>query len=537
MVINSGWLVFFALMPILLVFILMAVLKWKAVKAMPLTWIVTIFIAFLIWKMPLSWIGAATVKGFFIAVEIILIVFGAILLLKLLEKGGGIYVINQTLKKISTDRRVQVIIIAFLFGGFIEGAAGFGTAAALAAPLLVALGFPALAAVIVALVANSVPVTFGAVGTPILIGIKSVIDVNLMQVTYYSALIHLIIGTFIPLVLVCILTKLFGKKKSFKEGIQIWPYAVWSGLCFTIPYFLTAMFLGPEFPSLIGGLVGIILLIYTTKKGFLVPKNNWDFPNKKQWPKGWKTKSITLHHKKNLTFWKAISPYLLVGILLIVTRINFLNLGDLLKKISLNIFQVFNAEINYSFALLYSPGILFLIVCVLSIFILKVNPKEVREVLFDSFTKIKYPLIALIFTVALVQILILSSNNLLEFPSMPLLLAKAMASLTGSIYPLFAPLIGMIGSFISGSNTVSNLFFGTFQYETASTLIISPVIILALQAVGGAVGNMIAIHNIIAASATVGLHGQEGKIIRINLIPAVIYALLAGIIGLVLINL
>jgi lactate permease len=535
MVIESSWLIIFALTPILLVFTLMAMFRWKAVQAMPLTWIVTVLIASLIWKMPISWIGAATAKGFFIAIEIILIVFGAILLLKLLEISGVIYVIDQTLKKISIDRRVQVIIIAFLFGGFIEGAAGFGTAAALAAPLLVSLGFPALAAVIIALIANSVPVTFGAVGTPILIGIKSVADVNLMQVTYYSALIHLIIGTFIPLALVCILTKMFGKKKSFKDGIKVWPYAIWSGLCFTIPYFLTATFLGPEFPSLIGGLVGISILIFTTKKGFLVPKDKWDFPKKSQWPKEWKTKYITLHRKKDLTFWKAIIPYSLVGILLIITRINFLNLGNLLKKIVLNMAGLFGVEINYSFTPLYSPGFLFLIVCVLSIFIFKINLKEFKTTLSDSLKKVKYPFIALTFTVALVQILILSGNNLLALPSMPLLLAKTMASLTGSIYPLFAPFIGMVGAFISGSNTVSNLFFGTFQYETAVTLMISPVIILALQAVGGAVGNMIAVHNIIAASATVGLHGQEGKIIKINLVPAIIYALLAGIIGLILI--
>jgi len=534
---DYSLLIIFALIPILLVFILMAVLRWKAVHAMPITWLVTVFIASLVWKMPISWISAATAKGSFIAIEIILIVFGAILLLKLLEISGVIYVIDQALKNVSTDRRVQVIIIAFLFGGFIEGAAGFGTAAALAAPLLVSLGFPALAAVIIALVANSVPVTFGAVGTPIILGIKSVADVNLMQVTYYSALIHLIIGTFVPLALVCILTKLFGEKKSFKEGIKIWPYAIWSGMCFTIPYFLTAMFLGPEFPSLIGGLLGVILLIFTTKRGFLVPKENWDFPKKSQWPKEWKTKCPALHHKKSLTFWKAVTPYLLVGVLLIITRTNFLGFGDLLKGFALNIFQLFGAEINYSFAPLYSPGILFLIVCILSIYILKVNLKEIKCVLSDSLKKIKLPLIALIFTVALVQILILSSNNLLGLPSMPLLLAKAMASLTGNFYPLFAPLIGMVGSFISGSNTVSNLFFGTFQYETAVALMISPVIILALQSVGGAIGNMIAVHNIIAASATVGLHGQEGKIIRINLIPAIIYALLAGIIGLLLINL
>lgn len=533
---NSILLTLFALLPILLVLTLMTLFRWKAIRVMPLTWMVTIAIAFFIWKMPILWITAATIKGFFIAIEIILIIFGAILLLKLLEISGVIYMIDKMLGKISSDRRVQAILIAFLFGSFIEGAAGFGTPAALAAPLLVSLGFPALAAVIVALVSNSVPVTFGAVGTPILIGIKSVAEVNLMEVTFYAALIHFIIGTFIPLTLVCILTKLFGKKKSIKEGLKIWPYAVFSGLCFTIPYFIIAALLGPELPSLLGGLIGFSLLIYTTKKGFLVPKEKWDFPERKQWPQYWETKHISLHAKKSLTFLRALIPYLIVILLLLVTRMNFLNLGTLAKRFIFNLPSIYNAEINYSFSPLYSPGFLFLIACIISVFILKVNSREIKDVLFVSLKKISSPLITLIFTVAFVQILILSSNNLINLPSMPILLAKAATHLTGSIYPLFAPLIGLIGAFIAGSNTVSNLFFGAFQYSTAISLMAPPAIILALQSVGGAVGNMIAIHNVIAASATVGLHDQEGKIILINLIPSVIYALLAGLIGLFLIS-
>ncbi|MAG45816.1 MAG: lactate permease [Nanoarchaeota archaeon] len=529
-------LTFLALIPLLLVFTLMVILKWRALKAMPLTWLTTIVIAFLFWKMPLPWIGAATLKGFFVAFEIILIIFGAILLLKLLELGGIIYTLNQALRKISKDRRIQVLIIAFLFGAFIEGAAGFGTPAILAAPLLVSLGFPALAAIITALVANSVPVTFGAVGTPILIGIKSILDVNLTQITFYSALFHLLIGTFIPLALVCILTKLFGRKRSFQDGLKVWPYALWAGLCFTIPFFLTAILLGPEFPSLLGGFIGFFLLIYTTKKGFLVPKKKWDFAEKKHWPKYWETDHFPLQHKKILKFRKAIMPYLLVVLFLVLTRINFLNIGTFLKKLALNLPTLFGLNLNYSFSPLYSPGVLFLVVCLISILMFKIPFPNVKASLLISFKKIRFPLISLMFTIAFVQILILSNNNLSSLPGMPLLLAKATASLTGSLYPLFAPFIGAIGAFISGSNTVSNLFFGTFQYETALALAISPVIILALQAVGGAIGNMISIHNVIAASAAVGLHHQEGRIIRINLIPVIAYALLAGLIGLLLIQ-
>ena len=334
---NNNVLFCFALLPILLIFVLMVLLRWKAIKAMSYTWIATIFISYFIWEMPLNWISAATIKGTFIAFEIILIIFGAILLLKLLELGGVISILDKTLKQISPDRRIQVIIIAFLFGSFIEGAAGFGTSAALAAPLLVSLGFPAIAAVTIALIANSVPVTFGAVGVPILIGIKSVVDIDIMQVTFYSALIHVIIGTFIPLALVSILTKLYGAKKSFKEGLIIWPYAIWAGLCFTIPYLITASLLGPEFPSMIGGLIGMIVLISTTKKGFLIPKKTWNFPTKKKWPTEWITKCVTLHKQKSLSLKKAIIPYTLVGLLLALTRIPQLPFGTWLKKLTISL--------------------------------------------------------------------------------------------------------------------------------------------------------------------------------------------------------
>jgi lactate permease len=536
MIIENNTLLFsFALLPILLIFILMVILRWKAIKAMLYTWITTVLIAYFVWQMPLIWISAATFKGIFVALEIILIIFGAILLLKLLELGGAISVLDKTLKNISADRRIQVILIAFLFSSFIEGAAGFGTSAALAAPLLVSLGFPALAAVTVALIANSVPVTFGAVGTPILIGVKSVVEINLMQVTFYAALIHFIIGTFIPLALVMILTKWYGKNKSFKEGLAIWPYAIWAGLCFTVPYLITASFLGPEFPSLIGGLGGMIVLIFTTKKGFLVPKKRWDFPNKKSWPTEWKTTHASLHTRKLLSIKKAILPYVLVGLLLALTRIPQLPIGQWLKELTINIPSIFGAEINYSFAPLYSPGFVFIIVSVLTLFILKIKQKDMQEIVYSTFKKIKVPFFTLIFIVALVQIILLSKNNIANIASMPLVLAQFFSSYTGKLYPFFSPFIGMVGSFISGSNTVSNLFFTAFQYETAVQLGISTVIIVALQAVGGAIGNMIAVHNVIAASATVGLKDQEGKIIRATVIPALIYALLAGIIGMVLV--
>ena len=165
-----------SLLPILSVFVLIVVLRKPATRAMPVAYCITVVLALLVWEVPLLQIAAASLDGLVTAASILYIVFGAVLLLNLLQESGSIQSIRKSMFLISPDRRVQAIIIAFLFGAFIEGSAGFGTPAAVAAPLLVAIGFPAMAAVMVTLIIQSTPVSFGAVGTPILIGVKLVIQ-------------------------------------------------------------------------------------------------------------------------------------------------------------------------------------------------------------------------------------------------------------------------------------------------------------------------------------------------------------------------
>ncbi len=170
---GLGVLSFLALIPILTVFLFLVILRWPAKRAMPLAFIVTVLVALFVWDVPTNQVAAASTRGVVSALEVLLIVFGAILLLNALKESGAIQTIRQTFTDVSPDRRVQAIIICWLFGSFIEGASGWGTPAAIAAPLLVAIGFPAMGAVIVALIIQSTPVSFGAVGTPILIGVNS----------------------------------------------------------------------------------------------------------------------------------------------------------------------------------------------------------------------------------------------------------------------------------------------------------------------------------------------------------------------------
>ncbi len=205
-----------------------------------------------------------------------------------------------------------------------------------------------------------------------------------------------------------------------------------------------------------------------------------------------------------------------------------------LNSISFSIPNIMGYEsVDFAMKPLYLPGTIpFMLVAILTIFIHKMPGEKVAAAWSDSIKRMKNPAIALFFAVALVEIFKQSAKNTIGIPSMPLSMAQTAAALTGYTWPMFASFVGALGAFITGSNTVSDLLFAEFQYATASQLGISRQIVVALQAVGGAMGNMVCIHNIVAASATVGLAGMEGLLIRRNSLPLLIYGLIVGALGL-----
>ncbi|CAA0242641.1 L-lactate permease [Tenacibaculum maritimum] len=548
-----------AFSPILASAILLVGLRWSAKRTMPIIYFLVAFIAIFAWQVPTQRVLASTLQGLIYTVSILWIVFGAILLLNTLKNSGAIKTIRKGFINISPDRRIQVIIIAWLFGCFIEGASGFGTPAAICAPLLVGLGFPAMAAVIIGMMIQSTPVSFGAVGTPVLIGVKGGLDYEnigkqltqggsswdafLQIITSEVAITHAIVGTLIPLFMCIMMTRFFGKNKSWKEGLEILPFAILSGLAFTIPYALTGIYLGAEFPSIIGALVGLPIVILAAKNKFLTPKKSWDFPESSLWPTEWlgnlqnKVDDLTEDVKKsNMSLTKAWIPYLLVALLLVLSRIPELGIGSALKYININFNNILSQEgIKGSFAPLYLPGGIMVVVVLLTYFIHKMKPKELSSAVVESTKTLISAGFVLVFTVPMVRILINSGVNDLNIASMPVAMAEFVANNVGKVYPIFAPTIGAMGAFIAGSNTVSNMMLSQFQFSTAVSLGVSGAVLVALQAVGAAAGNMIAIHNIVAASATVGLLGKEGSILRKTIIPTIYYVIFAGIIGLIMI--
>jgi lactate permease len=544
-----------AFMPILVAAVLLLGLRWPARRAMPVVYVASAGIALWLWQVPASRVAASTVQGLVITFDILLIIFGAILMLSTLKHSGAISSIRTGFSSISADRRVQVVIIAWLFGSFIEGASGFGTPAAIAAPLLVALGFPALAAVMIGMMIQSTPVTFGAVGTPILVGVTGGLDSPALDaqlaavgmsfeqyrqmITAYAALIHGIVGTLIPLLMVMMMTRFFGRKKSWTEGLSIAPFALFGGLAFTIPYALTGVFLGPEFPSLLGALVGLAVVTFAASKGFLIPKDTWTFPTASEWPTDWvgklEMKLESLNGRKPMATWLAWTPYVLVALLLVVTRIPALGAKGLLSSVKLEWANIFGAGVTATSTPLYLPATVFALVVLVTFFIHRMKLRELASALGESSKVLFGAGFVLIFTVPMVRVYINSDVNGLGLDSMPIAMARWAAENLGHVWPMFAPLIGALGAFIAGSNTVSNLMFSLFQYGVAEKLLISGVVIVALQAVGAAAGNMIAIHNVVAASATVGLLGQEGSTLRKTAIPTLYYLAAAGAIGMFLV--
>jgi lactate permease len=539
-----------ALVPILTVFLLLVVARRPAGQAMPGALLVTMAVAGLVWRVPFVYIGASLVQGAVIAAEILFIVFGAILLLNVLLASGAISVIRQSLLTLSSDRRVQMIIIAWLFGGFIEGASGFGTPAVIAVPLLVAVGFPAMAAVIAALIIQSTPSTFGAVGTPLVFGMEAGLGdtptVNaelanqglslsdyIAQIGVRAGLLHGLIGTFIPLLLVITITRLFGGNRPPTQDPYLWKFSLLAGLAFTGPYTLTALLIGPEFPAMMGGLIGLLITVLVVSRGWLQPAQPWQFPDASTWPEAWLGgDSPSLRSPPaSMTVLKAWLPYVLLGVLLVLSRLDPLPLKGWLQSVQLQWLAIFGTTVSIRSTPLYLPPTLFLIVVLLTWGLHRVRAKAMLAALTQTVPLLRNTTLALGAAVLMARVFINTDVNGAGLASMPLALADGISALAGSTWPLFAAIVGMVGAFVAGSVTVSNMMFSLFQFGVADSIGKAHDWVLALQTVGASAGNMICVSNVVAAAATVGLLGREGLIIR-QLLPVVVFYLaLAGVLG------
>lgn len=527
-----------AFIPILFCVVAMAAFNLPAKYAMPISWVMVVILGYFFWDMELLTLTAYSISGLLSSIEVLIIIFGAILVMNTLKMSGGMSTINNGFRSVSTDARIQAIIIGFMFVSFIEGAAGFGTPAALAAPLMMSLGFPPVAAVVVALICDSTCVSFGAIGTPVAQAIQCLggdiaTESFKHTLSVWTAIPHVVAGTLLPLIAVALMCKFFSKEHSFKPALEVLPFALFAGLSFTVPYLLVAVFVGYEFPSLFGSLIGLVLTVLAAKHKFLVPKNTWSFGPAEQWDDAWRAaKAPEAPKASNMSLLRAWMPYVLIAVILIATRIPALGIKQLLQE---GIFVIKTGELfgvdNTAFTLkwAYVPGTVFILIALVTTLLHKMKGSEVRKAWSASLKQVSGAAIALVFGLALVQIMRFSGSNDVNDPgmkSMIFYMAEALSKVGSVLYVIFSPVIGVLGSFISGSNTVAVTLFTNLQYMSAQNLGLNSCIIVAANVIGGAVGNMVCVNNVVAACATAGTGGKEGKIIRICAIPMVIYVLI-----------
>ncbi|MFC2068518.1 L-lactate permease [Chloroflexota bacterium] len=534
-----------AAVPILLVLILMVVLNRTAMTAMTIGWIVVCLLAYFVWGMPLYWIGGSSVKGILIATNILIIILGAIALYYSMRENGAIRRISNTIINLNPDRRIQ-ISLAWFIAAFVEGIAGFGTPGALVGPLLVFIGFPAKIAVPLVLILNSTPVSFGAIGIPVVAGVGNTLDIPYVTaalssagidywhwinhtVTVSVASIHGLIGIFVPVMAVAFVVNWSGGK--LRDIIEAVPSALLGGLLFVVPYFLVAYFIGPDLASVLGSLIGLAIYTLLLKKGLFNFQKRYTFPDE--------ISTGTTEPEKPLVgygMFRSFLPYILISLILISIKVipsanAFCDASGILT-----VDNIFGTTASFTFKFMQNPGIYLLIIVLLSHLIFKMSRAQIKATWKNTAKALAPAAVALWFAVALSQVMILSGNNLSQMVSMVTSIAQAAAAGTGQMYPVLTPFVGILGAYMAGSNTVSNIMMVGFQYETAVLLNVPRTIIVALQVVGGAVGNMICVHNVVAVCATIGIIGKEGSVIRRNLLPCVAYGLAAGLIGFVAIK-
>lgn len=535
-----------SLTPLLTALALMLIFRQPSSKALSYAWLMAVVLCLALWRMDAQHVAAYSIAGFLSATDILIIIFGAVMLLNTMKLAGMMDAIGRGFAGITQDQRVQLLIIAWLFGAFLEGAAGFGTPAALAAPLLIGLGIPAVAAATGALICNSTCVSFGAAGTPVLTAVTTLhesglitdsgftLDSFLSALTVKIALTHTLVGTFMPCILILCMTVFFrgNRKLSLRPTLEIIPFALFSGIAFTLPYYLIAYFVGPELPVLLGSMIAVALVVLAARRGFLMPERIWRFDGSSDQVADAPLDTPRTHPGEQIKAWM---PYAVIALILVLTRVPQFGIKPWVLSVTLDIKDILGVEgLNWSWRYLNNPGLLFLVVAWATSRYFRVSASAWRHTCIRTALSLRNATLALTTGVALVQLMRYSNVNTSGQESMLNQIALALKDNFGGCYLAVSPYIGVLGAFVSGSHTVSNVLFAALQFKTANLLALSPVLVVALQSIGGAIGNMTCINNVVAVCATTGVTTGEGRIILRNMLPTVIYCTLATLIAMVL---
>lgn len=489
-----------SLVPFLVFIYFIFIKKSTLLKSSVITLVFYILLAIFYWKILPSSLYASFGKGLFVATDIFIIVFGAILFLEILKSRNIIKNISYYLSHLSRDYRIQTIIIAWFFGALLEGVAGFGTPAAIAAPFLMGVGLSPLTSLTIGLLGNSSPGIFGAAGTPIRIGLSTL---PFEGVPYFAALLNMV-GIIIPVFMIWIITR--NRPNKNKEFWSTVPFALWSGFLFLGPSFLIAKYIGQEFPTIMGSILGIILIFISIKLKIFIPKEPISLSSDEL-------------EKPPMTAMDSFLPYIILVLMLIVGKFT---LGNINIPIGLGFLHNFNV---------FNPGLIFIAV---SIFIaiwkkIKISSTHFKNASLGAVI----PFLVISSMLIVSQIMINAGINSSGLPSPINLLAN---SIKNNAILVFAPLAGAFGSFMTGSITTSNALLGNLFYTASLSVGISFKIVLALLVVGGGIGNMIAMTDILTAEAVIGEKNKEREIIKKLIIPCLICLALVILLGSVLLK-
>ena len=483
--------------PLILVIVAMAGLGWSAAAAGALGLVTASIMALLVFGFatdqvpdPINVVAGIAAETVHSTAAILWIILAALILYEYQKRSGGIQRIRETLASFTDDRRIEALLIAWFFGLFIEGAAGFGTPVALAAPLLVGVGFPPVRAVAMALVGHAAGVPFGAVGTPTI----AQIDISGLEATPLAGMIAAI-NFIIGLGLLIVLMRMADDRPLERRDFIM---AALAAVCFMAPYLALARFTGPELPALAGGLIGVVVFLAILRARSAI-------------------RSVPLR-----PLVPDLVPYFILVVLILLTRL-IAPLKQSLNGLAFkwDLFDVFSGV----FAPLYHPGTLMMAAIAFGALLFGRSGLVLPSV--GAALKRLLP-------VGIALVLMLALSRTMVHTGMIDTMAQT-AALTGAVWPLFAPLVGSLGTFVSGSATTSNILFTEFQLSIANAIGLPNVAMVAAQGVGAAIGNLIAPHNIIAGCATVGLVGREGAIMRQTVPVALAGLLVCGLIVLALV--
>lgn len=518
-----------AMSAILIPLVLLVIFRMPARYGMTISALAVLSLAAIVWKMDTGAIAASIAQGGHRSLTIVWILLGAVVLLNTLKTTGAMERIKAGFHTISKDMRVQVVLIGLLFVSLLEGLAGFGAPVAIAAPLLVSLGFRPMAAIVLALIGDTIAVAFGAVGTPILVGLSNVPSFNepgfVQAIAQTVTRIDFLTAVLLPTIMVATLVFGFGetkKARSWRAVREVVPWTLMVGALYAVCALFFSHTLPPEFVSIATASVVLVVAMFTAHRNILLEKDA-----------AWKTHRVSasrVNTHDTMTLLAAWLPYIFVIVALLATRL-WQPVIDTIAKVNLSWVNIFGYEtISSTWVILASPGSILMIAAVLAFVVKPTSLMRAWDSLKETSRMIRISVMALVPTLIMVQLFINSGINTADLVSMPEYIAQSLANVFGNNWLFASPLLGMLGAFITGSSTVSTLTMAPIQYAIALDAGLSTNLVMAQQVSGAAAGNMVAVHNIVAASTVVGLHHQEGHVIR-RIAPVVILYLLLGVAG------